>query len=84
LHPPRPLRDPPIELLGAIGIIALLIYILLPALNKASAAAAAAKCLSQENQFFKASKMWVSDDPKKRVFSGSTGWVGPLRKTSET
>jgi prepilin-type N-terminal cleavage/methylation domain-containing protein len=69
-----------VELLVVIGIIALLISILLPALNKARQAAAAAKCLSQENQFYKASKMYLTDHTRDRVFSGSTGWVGPLTK----
>ena len=63
-----------------IGIIVVLISILLPALNKARRAALAAKCLSQENQFYKATRTWLNDHPRQRSFSSSTGWVASLTR----
>lgn len=50
-----------VELLVVIGIIALLVSILLPALNKARKAGEAVVCLANLNQLGKASMMYVND-----------------------
>jgi len=65
-----------VELLVVIGIIAMLIAILLPVLNKAREAGKAAVCLSRLNQFHKGTKLWQHDN-KGRVFPGS-GWRAKL------
>src|SRR5689334_25019309 len=50
-----------VELLVVIGIIAVLIAVLLPALRKATMAARSVQCLSNIRQISTASVMWAND-----------------------
>ena len=58
-----------VELLVVIGIIALLVSILLPALNKAREDAKRVRCLSNQRQLVMAWQMYASDN--KGHFAGS-------------
>ena len=60
-----------VELLVVIGIIALLISILLPALNKAREQARRSKCLSNQRQLVMAWMMYANEN-KGRLVSANT------------
>src|SRR5690348_17671107 len=60
-----------VELLVVIGIIALLVSILLPALNKAREDAKRVRCLSNQRQLVMAWQMYASDNKGKIVGSNT-------------
>ena len=70
-----------VELLVVIGIIALLVSILLPALNKAKESSRQVKCLSNLKQLGNATMQYVNDN--KGVLPAAAGgspayhWPGP-------
>ena len=64
-----------VELLVVIGIIALLISLLLPALNRARDAAMQVQCMSNAKQLAMATQMYIND---------SKGWIPPVRSMIET
>ncbi len=63
-----------VELLVVIGIIALLISILLPALNKARQSAVAAACLSNQRQVFLSFRMYCDQSLKANQWTGALLW----------
>jgi len=68
-----------VELLVVIGIIALLVSILLPALNKAREDAKRVRCLSNERQLVMAWQMYASENKGKLVGSNTPAYstAGP-------
>jgi prepilin-type N-terminal cleavage/methylation domain-containing protein/prepilin-type processing-associated H-X9-DG protein len=75
-HHPAPSRDRGftlVELLVVIGIIALLIAILMPALQRAREQAVRISCLSQQRQVYLAAMMYVNN---------SNGWFLPASQMS--
>ena len=69
-HPPQARRGfTLVELLVVIGIIALLISILLPALNQARESASAVKCLSNVRSFAQATAQFAADREGRMIDS---------------
>src|ERR1700755_2857446 len=65
-----------VELLVVIGIIALLVSILLPALNKAREDAKRVRCLSNQRQLVMASQLYYTEN-KGRLTSSNTPAFAP-------
>ena len=63
-----------VELLVVIGIIALLLSILLPALNKAREDAKRVRCLSNQRQLVMAWQMYASENKGKLVGSNTPAY----------
>jgi prepilin-type N-terminal cleavage/methylation domain-containing protein len=66
-----------VELLVVIGIIALLISILLPSLNKAREAAVRVQCSSNLRSIGQAMAMFANDRKGRLPYNHSTVWGGP-------
>jgi len=67
-----------VELLVVIGIIALLISILMPALSKAREAANRTACMSNQRQLTQAWRIYAQDNKEVLLnpATDSTGWIG--------
>ncbi len=73
-----------VELLVVIGIIAILISLLLPALNKARGAARAVACMSNMRQLGQAFFMYAAENDGKLTVVHQDGWVQPVGSSSTT
>lgn len=69
-----------VELLVVIGIIALLISVLLPALNKARGQANFTKCMSNQRQLITAMQMYCNDN--KGMFPGGNIMLNGVKKNN--
>ena len=69
-----------VELLVVIGIIAVLVSILLPSLNRARQTAIATKCLNNVKQLVMANQMYLNEYKGKLPFTNWDGGVGPPPK----
>jgi prepilin-type N-terminal cleavage/methylation domain-containing protein len=71
-----------VELLVVIGIIAVLVSILLPSLNRARQTAIATKCLNNVKQLTMANQMYLNEYKGKLPFTNWDGGVGPPPKNA--
>jgi len=67
-----------IELLVVIGIIAVMISLLLPALNKARGTARAVACMSNLRQLGQAFFMYAAENQGRLTIIHQNGWVDPV------
>ncbi len=73
-----------VELLVVIGIIAILISLLLPALNKVRGAARAVACMSNMRQLGQAFFMYAAENDGKLTVVHQDGWVQPVGSSPTT
>ncbi len=73
-----------VELLVVIGVIAILIALLLPALNKARGAAIAVACSSNMRQLGQAFFMYAAENQGRLTVVHQNGWVQPVGSSTTT